>query len=141
MRPFSVVEDRGFRALMKTGRPEYYLPSRSTVSRDVKEVFEKVRERIAKMLQVCENLAIYYNVILTVFEQDHDGMLSFGTDAWTSPNSKAYIAVTVHLEQNGVPLCMLLDLVEVAKSHSGLNLATAFSSILEDFGISDKVNS
>ena len=54
MRPFSVVEDRGFRSLMKTGRPEYYLPSRSTVARDVKEVFEKVRERIAKMLQVCK---------------------------------------------------------------------------------------
>ena len=55
MRPFSVVEDRGFRSLMKTGRPEYYLPSRSTVSRDVKEVFKKVRERIAKMLQVCKH--------------------------------------------------------------------------------------
>ena len=35
---------------------------------------------------------------------------------------------------------MLLDLVEVAESHSGLNLATAFSKILEDFGISDKVS-
>jgi hypothetical protein len=58
MRPFSVVEDRDFRSLMKTGRPEYYLPSRSTVSRDVKEVFKKVRKRIAKMLQVCEHLAI-----------------------------------------------------------------------------------
>jgi hypothetical protein len=55
MRPFSVVEDRGFRSLMKTGRPEYYLPSRSTVSCDVKEVFEKVRKRIAKMLQVCKH--------------------------------------------------------------------------------------
>jgi hypothetical protein len=75
-----------------------------------------------------------------VFEQDHDGKLSFGTDAWTSPNSKAYVAVTINLEQNGVPLCMLLDLVEVAESHSGVNLATAFSKILEDFGISDKVN-
>ena len=32
MCPFSIVEDRGFRCLMKTGRPEYYLPSRSTVS-------------------------------------------------------------------------------------------------------------
>ena len=52
MRPFSVVEDRGFRSLMKTGRPEYYLPSCSTVSRDVKEVFIRVRKRIAKMLQV-----------------------------------------------------------------------------------------
>ena len=59
MRPFSIVEDRGFHALMKTGRPEYYLPSRSTVSRDVKEVYKKVRKRIGKMLQVlsvtCDN--------------------------------------------------------------------------------------
>ena len=67
-------------------------------------------------------------------------MLSFGTDAWTSPNSKAYIAIRVHLEQNGVPLCMLLDLVEVAESHSGANLASAFAQILCDFGISNKVS-
>ena len=36
---------------------------------------------------------------------------------------------------------MLLDLVEVAKSHSGLNLAAAFAKVLKDFGISDKVSS
>jgi hypothetical protein len=35
---------------------------------------------------------------------------------------------------------MLLDIVEVAKSHSGINLAAAFSKILDDFGISDKVS-
>jgi hypothetical protein len=34
---------------------------------------------------------------------------------------------------------MLLDIVEVACSHSGLNLAVAFAKILEDFGISHKV--
>lgn len=46
----SVIED--FNALMKTGRPEYYIPSASTISRDVKQVFTKVRGRIAKVLQV-----------------------------------------------------------------------------------------
>ena len=61
-------------------------------------------------------------------------MLSFGMDAWTSPNNKAYVAVTVHLEQDGVPLCMLLDIVEVARSHSGVNLAEEFAQILKDFG-------
>ena len=66
-------------------------------------------------------------------------MLSFGTDAWTSPNHKAYITVTVHFEQNGVPMCLLLDLVEVAKSHSSTNLAAAFAKILDDFGIGHKV--
>jgi len=65
--------------------------------------------------------------------------LSFATDAWTSPNHKAYVAITVHLEQNGEPLAMLLDLVEVPKSHTGYNLALAFVKVLKDFGISDKV--
>ena len=51
-RPFKIVKDRGFRNLMKTGRPEYSIPSPETVSRDVKKVFLRVRKRIAKMLQV-----------------------------------------------------------------------------------------
>jgi hypothetical protein len=29
--------------------------------------------------------------------------LNFATDAWTSPNNKAYVAITVHFEQDGVP--------------------------------------
>jgi hypothetical protein len=51
-RPFQIVNDRGFQSLMKTGRPEYHIPSMQTVSRDVKQVFVQVRKRIAKMLQV-----------------------------------------------------------------------------------------
>lgn len=34
---------------------------------------------------------------------------------------------------------MLLDIVEVAKSHSGVNLAEAFAHMLKEFGIEDKV--
>lgn len=51
------------------------------------------------------------------------------------------MAITVHFEHQGVPISMLLDLVEVAKSHSGVNLAAAFAQVLEEFGISDKVRS
>jgi len=61
-------------------------------------------------------------------------------DVWTSPNHRAYVAVTVHFEHEGVPISMLLDLVEVAQSHSGVNLAEVFVKILEDFGIEDKVS-
>jgi len=49
------------------------------------------------------------------------------------------VAFTVHFAHEGEPISMLLDLVEVAKSHSGENLAAAFAEVLEDFGISDKV--
>ena len=37
---------------MKTGRPQYYIPSAETLSQDVKNVFVRVRGRIAKGLQV-----------------------------------------------------------------------------------------
>jgi hypothetical protein len=48
--------------------------------------------------------------------------------------------VTVHFENAGVPVSMLLDIVEVACSHTSVNLATTFAKILEDFGINDKVS-
>ena len=69
-----------------------------------------------------------------------DRALSFGTNAWTSPNHKVYVAVMVHFEQNGEPMCLLLDLVEVATSHSRRNLAAVFAKILTDFGIGHKVS-
>ena len=76
---------------------------------------------------------------MTYVAQEHDRALSFWTNAWTSPNHKAYVAVMVHFEQNGESMCLLLDLVEVATSHSGRNLAAAFVKILTDFGIGHKV--
>jgi hypothetical protein len=36
---------------------------------------------------------------------------------------------------------MLLDLVQVAKLHTGITLAVVFAKILEDFGIADTVRS
>ena len=125
---------------MKTGRPEYHIPSPETVSRDVRNVFVNVRKRIAKMLQVSsvKDLIIIKTHLWRT--QEHNGALNFATDAWTSPNHKAYVAVTVHFENEGVPVSMLLDIIEVACSHSGVNLAAAFSKILKEFGISDKVS-
>ncbi|KAF6742603.1 hypothetical protein DFP72DRAFT_766283, partial [Ephemerocybe angulata] len=97
LRPVGIVGDRGFLSIAKTGRPDHYIPSPSTVSRDLKNSFVKCRTRIAKYLQ------------------EYDGALSFTTDAWTSPNHRAYVALTVHLEHNGVPLSLLLDFVEVPR--------------------------
>jgi hypothetical protein len=73
--------------------------------------------------------------------QAHDGALNFATDAWTSPNGRAFIAVTVHFEITGTAETLLLDIVECARSHTGTNLASTFAKVLKDFGISDKVRS
>ncbi|GBE77188.1 putative AC transposase [Sparassis crispa] len=121
LRPFTIVEDRAYQSLMKTGRPEYWIPLRWTVARDVHKVFACCRARIAKMLQ------------------EYDGELSFATDAWTSLNHKAIVMFTVHLQHKGVPLRMVLDVVKVADSHSGINLATAFAKMVDDFKIAIKM--
>ena len=119
--PFKIVNNCGFQSLMKTGRPNYYIPSEQTVSRDVKQAFVHAHKQVAKMLQ------------------EYDGQLNFATDMWTSPNHKAFVAFTVHFAHEGTPFSMLLDLVEVTMLHSSVNLAAAFAKVLEDFGISDKV--
>ncbi|KIK40538.1 hypothetical protein CY34DRAFT_24776 [Suillus luteus UH-Slu-Lm8-n1] len=92
------VRGKGFQSLMKIGRPEYYIPSPSTVSRDVRLVFAKTRQRIAKM------------------SIEYDGKLNFSTDGWTSPNHRVYVELLMHLEHKGIPLCILLDIVEVPKN-------------------------
>ena len=62
------------------------------------------------------------------------------TDAWTSLNHKAYIAFTVHFEHEGALISMLLDLVDIPKSHTGVNLTEVFEDILQQFGIEDKMS-
>ena len=61
-------------------------------------------------------------------------------DVWTSPNHKVFVTVTMHFENDGVPVSMILDLVKVAGSHLGVNLTTAFADIIVEFGIADKVS-
>ena len=50
------------------------------------------------------------------------------------------MALCVHLEYEGVPLSFLLDVVEVAHSHTGIHLAQAFAGVLNEFGIDGKVS-
>ena len=56
-------------------------------------------------------------------------------DAWSSPNDCAFVAQMVHFEKNSTPMLFLLDIVEVATSHTGDTLAAAFVKILEEYGI------
>ncbi|KAG2030875.1 hypothetical protein BDR03DRAFT_877310, partial [Suillus americanus] len=110
-----------FNTLMKTGHPELYIPSAVTVACDVKHVFVKTHSHSTNAIG------------------HYDGELNFATDAWTSPNHRAYVAISVRLQHEGQPLAMILDIVEVPKSHTDANLAEAFAKVLQDFGVSDKV--
>ncbi|KAG1722400.1 uncharacterized protein EDB91DRAFT_1240224 [Suillus paluster] len=78
-------------------RPEYHIPSPSTVSCDVWQVFVRTQRRVATMLQ------------------EYDGKVNFTTDGWSSPNHRALVAFSAHFEHKGEPLSIPLDVVEVRK--------------------------
>ncbi|KAF7340927.1 Dimer-Tnp-hAT domain-containing protein [Mycena sanguinolenta] len=120
-RPAHLVNDRGFRTLMTAGRPTLQLPSGRTVSRDIRASFIKCKTTIDNLLQ------------------NYPGQLNFATDAWTSPNHRAFVAWTVHLHYEGSPLAFLLDIIEVPESHTGETLTRAFDRMLASHGLSDKI--
>ncbi|KAF7799848.1 hypothetical protein EIP86_011090 [Pleurotus ostreatoroseus] len=73
--------------------------------------------------------------------QDNVDELQFATDNWTSPNHRAYMALVVFFNEDDLSnetTAALVDVVEVAESHKGRTLAEVFSTVLEEFGISDK---
>ncbi|KAF8690374.1 hypothetical protein AX14_002970 [Amanita brunnescens Koide BX004] len=79
-------------------------------------VFARMRQRIAVMLQ------------------KYDGCLNFATDAWTAPNHHTYVAITVHLEHEGKPLAMVLDIVEeladMVPDYSDVNCLQCFLHVV-----------
>jgi hypothetical protein len=54
-RPFEIVKDPAYLQNMKEGRPEQYVPSPTTVRRDVKVAFARCREKISRLLRVRTN--------------------------------------------------------------------------------------
>ena len=75
--PFQIVNDRGFRLLIKTGCPDYHILSAETVSRDVKKVFVCCRQRISQMLKVhqsilcCEQTGLHVDIGISRSPQFH----------------------------------------------------------------------
>ena len=94
-RPINIINDRELQNLLTAGHPSIQLPTNPVILNDIHASFEKCRERIAKLLR------------------EHPGHLHFATDAWTSPNHRAFVAWTVHLEYEGEMLAFLLDIVEL----------------------------
>ena len=52
LRSYKIMNNRVFQCLMKTERPEYYIPLHYTVAWDIKLVFARMWNHISKMLRV-----------------------------------------------------------------------------------------
>jgi hypothetical protein len=72
--------------------------------------------------------------------QDAPGRLSFAVDAWTSPNAKGFLGVTVHwIDAEWQLRDLLLDIPSLGEDHTGETLCTAFETTCRDFGVMSKL--
>lgn len=70
MRPLSMVEDDGFRAMISTFHPKYELPSRTFFTKQMEKKYELIKARMKQALQDTDSIALT-------------------TDIWTSISTRA----------------------------------------------------
>lgn len=72
--------------------------------------------------------------------QNSPGKLSFVVDCWTSPNQVSYQGVIVTFVNKEWELeHIVLDVTPLDSAHTGTNLCTAFTGLLESFEIQNKM--
>lgn len=124
--PLSIVENVGFLEYTKALNPLYTPPNRKKLSN---EILPKAYMESATVLKTVLN-EIKYTAITT--------------DMWTSENNIGYITVTCHYIRDNVMFSRVLatndaTLIMSTASHTSGNLAQAITTILNDWGIYDKI--
>lgn len=112
-RPFSMVEDVGFKNFIKLLNPSYTLPSRKTLSNtSLPFLYEKCVNDMKIQIK-----ADALSVCLT-------------TDCWTSINNQSFLALTDHyLDNDFVMKSVLLQCMPFEEKHTSLNLSHEIQSI------------
>ncbi|RDX39813.1 hypothetical protein OH76DRAFT_1300906, partial [Lentinus brumalis] len=89
-RPFSIVEDKEFQEILQMLYPKVRLPSRFTVSRDIRQICDVTKDSVIAMFQ-----------LMHMRLQALPGKVHICVDGWTSPNVFSYLGVTAHWHKAG----------------------------------------
>lgn len=120
--PFSIVEDEGFRNLIKILAPGYQIPSRKYLS---KSLLDKMYDDCYK--KVTNNLKEVKGICIT-------------TDHWTSAANESYIGVTAHYINDNFKLCsVLLQCIKFEGAHTAVAIATELRRVLNCWNLRHKL--
>ncbi len=119
MRPFSVVENEGFKYLLSVLEPRYLLPSRAHFSQNVlPKLQEKKKAKVEERLSTAESIAIT-------------------TDGWTSRATDSYMTITAHyITGNWQIANHVLQTRPVYESHTSDHLSGILKEAVIDWKIS-----
>lgn len=115
--PFSIVENEGFRTLMKTVAPQYKLPSRTTLRRWLDDKYEVISETIKKMLSSIEDITLT-------------------TDIWSDTlNMKSFLGITAHFGIDIELYSITLGVYELDERHTSDYLSEILLKVCQDWKI------
>ena len=116
LRPFSVVENEGFRLLMNTLEPRYRIPSRQHFSQVVvPKLYQEVRADVVEIVRRADTVSIT-------------------TDGWTSRATQSYITITAHVINADWELAgFVLQTRPLLESHTGANIAEVLKGAVAEW--------
>uniref|UniRef100_A0A1A8H4B8 BED-type domain-containing protein n=1 Tax=Nothobranchius korthausae TaxID=1143690 RepID=A0A1A8H4B8_9TELE len=121
LRPYSVVENPGFKHMLKTLEPRYKVPARSHFAEQViPALYDETKAKILTSMSKANLVAIT-------------------CDSWTSVATESYITVTAHyMSEDWQIISHVLQTRAVYESHTGAHLAELLSDVVSEWQLSDK---
>ncbi|KAH9687278.1 BED-type domain-containing protein [Citrus sinensis] len=115
--PLSFVDNKGFRHFCSVAIPQFVMPSRRTVGRDVMDLF--FEEKIMLKSLICNNKQ----------------RVSLTTDLWTSVQNMSYMVITAHFIDSDWCLNRRIISFSVIEDHRGKTIGKKIVACLQDWGI------
>lgn len=115
--PLSIVEDKGFWHLMKTASPHFVMPSRRTISRNIFDMYDAMKEIVINKLKNIQHFTIT-------------------TDIWTDIQTRSYIGVTIHFVEDFQLNAALLGVYELDQRHTAEYIAEKLLEVCTVWNIS-----
>uniref|UniRef100_A0A803MM37 BED-type domain-containing protein n=1 Tax=Chenopodium quinoa TaxID=63459 RepID=A0A803MM37_CHEQI len=119
--PFSIVEREGFRYFCSVAVPQFHIPSRFTVARDVKNIFVCESGKLKKLIGCLKS------------------RVSLTTDCWTSIQNFNYLCLTAHFIDDNWKLHKRILNFQLMDSHKGKEIGKVVEACILKWEIEDRL--
>lgn len=121
LRPYSVVENAGFRHMVNAMEPRYSIPTREHLTKVcVPRLYAETKAHVKASLANAERVALT-------------------CDGWTSRTTEAYVTITAHfITEEWELVTYVLQTRDMPESHTGHNLAEHLRRALAEWEITEK---
>ncbi|KAL4575228.1 hypothetical protein LXL04_022070 [Taraxacum kok-saghyz] len=120
--PFSYVERAGFRLFCSVAVPQFSLPSRYTVAKDIGKLYLSEMDNVRNTLKCVKS------------------RIAITTDCWTSVQNLNYMVLTAHFIDDNWKLHKRILNFKVMDSHKRKEIGKVLESCILKWGIEDKLS-